>query len=596
MTIARLNRVSLCGIQEAKEGTLKVLQSLGVMHLIPLRPAEPLRPLDPEGRHRAETAFRHLMESPERRRPHRPGYHFDLDGTIELILQNRRRLRSLGDRRDELLARIEDLEPWGDFALPALEDLGGLRLWLYPLPIKDRGALARLDLPWAIVGRGPTTLHLVVIAREEPPPEALPVGRIRAGQGPLSRLRAELVDTEIAIEEAEAERASLSRWRFLLGSVLTAAEDEDSRREAAEQSLDEGPIFAVQGWAPVDRIRDLEALAKARGLALLAEAPVPEDRPPTLLRAPRGLASASDLTAFYTSPGYRSWDPSLVVFVSFALFFAMILADAGYAALIGAATALFWGRLGRSESGRHLRVLLAVLAGTSFAYGVLAGSYFGLAPPPRSLAAWLDRIDVTDFGTMMRVSVGVGALHLTVAHAAAVWLSRGALGGALAPLGWIAAIWGGMALWIGGESAADWGGGLLAAGLVAVFAGAAAASNGPEGGWLRRLLAGLQGLSGVTRQFGDLLSYLRLFALGLASASLAATFNGLAADIRASTPGLGLLLGLLVLFFGHGVTFLLGIMSGVVHGLRLNYIEFFGWGLTEEGYPFRPFAKKEVSA
>jgi V/A-type H+-transporting ATPase subunit I len=52
----------------------------------------------------------------------------------------------------------------------------------------------------------------------------------------------------------------------------------------------------------------------------------------------------------------------------------------------------------------------------------------------------------------------------------------------------------------------------------------------------------------------------------------------------------------LVLLFGHGVTFLLGIMSGVVHGLRLNYIEFFGWGLTEEGYPFQTFAKKEVSA
>jgi len=107
---------------------------------------------------------------------------------------------------------------------------------------------------------------------------------------------------------------------------------------------------------------------------------------------------------------------------------------------------------------------------------------------------------------------------------------------------------------------------------------------------------GLQGLVGLSKQFGDLLSYLRLFALGLASASLAATFNGLAADLQAAIPGLGLLLALIILLFGHGITFLLGIMSGVVHGLRLNYIEFFGWGLTEEGYPFRSFAKREVSA
>jgi len=103
-------------------------------------------------------------------------------------------------------------------------------------------------------------------------------------------------------------------------------------------------------------------------------------------------------------------------------------------------------------------------------------------------------------------------------------------------------------------------------------------------------------LTGITRKFGDLLSYLRLFALGLASASLAATFNGLAMDIHAANTGLGLLFAVLVLVFGHTVTFLLGVMSGVVHGLRLNFIEFFGWGLTEEGYPFKAFAKREAPA
>jgi len=86
---------------------------------------------------------------------------------------------------------------------------------------------------------------------------------------------------------------------------------------------------------------------------------------------------------------------------------------------------------------------------------------------------------------------------------------------------------------------------------------------------------------------------MRLFALGLASASLAATFNAIAGGIVEGMPGVGILLALLVLLFGHAVNLALGIMSGLVHGLRLNFIEFFGWALSGEGYPFRPLARRE---
>ena len=190
-----------------------------------------------------------------------------------------------------------------------------------------------------------------------------------------------------------------------------------------------------------------------------------------------------------------------------------------------------------------------------------------------------------------------GAIHLTVAHGAVAWLARRRGGEIWAPLGWIVAIWGGILAWLGGDGATTFGLGLVAAGLAGVFWGSAAKQPvATPLDWLKRLGAGAMSLTGITRKFGDLLSYLRLFALGLASASLAATFNGLAMDIHAANPGLGLLFAVLVLLFGHTVTFLLGVMSGVVHGLRLNFIEFFGWGLTEEGYPFKAFAKREAPA
>ena len=109
---------------------------------------------------------------------------------------------------------------------------------------------------------------------------------------------------------------------------------------------------------------------------------------------------------------------------------------------------------------------------------------------------------------------------------------------------------------------------------------------------LMRLLDGLWALTGVTRIFGDVLSYLRLFALGLASASLALTFNDLAHQ-ASQVQGLGLLFAILILFVGHLLNLMLALMSGVVHGLRLNYIEFYNWALSGEGYAFQPFNKKE---
>jgi V/A-type H+/Na+-transporting ATPase subunit I len=106
-----------------------------------------------------------------------------------------------------------------------------------------------------------------------------------------------------------------------------------------------------------------------------------------------------------------------------------------------------------------------------------------------------------------------------------------------------------------------------------------------------RLVDGLKGLADLSKAFGDVLSYLRLFALGLAAIKLAEAFNYLAASAFAF-KGAGVLLGLLVLVAGHAINFAMGIMGGVVHGLRLNLIEFFNWSLHEEGEQFRVFANK----
>ncbi|MBB3808616.1 V-type ATP synthase subunit I [Pseudochelatococcus contaminans] len=601
MTIVPMRRITLCGLIGEKEAVLSGLQDLGCVHLIPLSAPGALTTDNPVLRRRTETAFRHLEEAPYKLRPLRPSTEFDQAEVVDEIIANRARLNQLRERVDALEQRIDTLERWGDFKLPPIDDLRGQRLWFYVLPISERIALDAVELPWQIVGRGSTSLYVAIISPDEPPADILPVPRSRTGALPLSDLQEALEDTRDDIEQAEVRRTELTRWLLPLGLRLADAADTDERRAVAEQTLDDDRVFALQGWAPEGATQDLETFARDHGLALVVEEPSAIDQPPTLLNPHERVASGADLTRFYTSPGYRSWDPSLVVFVSFSFFFAMILADAGYAAIIALFVVLFWGKLGKSPATRRARVLLVALSSVAIFYGVLAGSYFGLKLPEGSFLSRFAIIDVHDFDVMMKLSVGIGVIHLSIGLGANAWVYRhvNAINGgivisgkSLTSIGWIVSIWAGFLMWLGdGETLAT---GLtsllLFGGLAAVVLGGATAQ--PGAGFGERAVKGAMALTGITKIFGDILSYLRLFALGLASASLAATFNSLAADIRGEGPAIYVLLSILVLLLGHGVNFGLGIMSGVVHGLRLNFIEFFGWGLSEEGYPFRAFARR----
>jgi V/A-type H+-transporting ATPase subunit I len=287
-----------------------------------------------------------------------------------------------------------------------------------------------------------------------------------------------------------------------------------------------------------------------------------------------------------------------VVFLSFSIFFAMIMADAGYALLLAGFLLVLWRRIGRTTDGLRFRKFLLAIAIASVAYGIAAGSYFGLPPGSGSIWEKLHVIDTTDTILMMQISIAIGVAHLALANVALAW-SRRWSSKMLSSLGWVVILIGGLAFGFGKSGTSpqavltQYGGWALATGMIAVLV---FSSDRPllTFKWRdhgARVLDGLKSLTSVTRAFGDVLSYLRLFALGLASAQLAETFNNLTYQASCCV-GIGTLLAGLVIVFGHGLNFALAIMSGVVHGLRLNCIEFFGWSLPDEGYPFEPFCKK----
>ena len=133
---------------------------------------------------------------------------------------------------------------------------------------------------------------------------------------------------------------------------------------------------------------------------------------------------------------------SAAVLLSFGVFFAMILADAGYALLLVLPLALGWHRLGSSDPGRWLRRVGSLCIGLSLAYGVIIGSYFGLNPAPGSALARVVLIDIGDSASMMTLTIAIGVLHMVYA-CVRNGQRFGKQARALAPLGWGAAIAGG---------------------------------------------------------------------------------------------------------------------------------------------------------
>lgn len=592
MSLVPLRHVTLIGMLADKPAIVAALQELGFLQLVGLRPDDVLaREVGGGPSPEARRALAFLLDSPwQRRRRRSPGRQgFDPVHLQDRALELEQRLRALRDERDFLTIRVRNLAPWGNFEFGTLEQMGGQRLWFYQIPFYQLRAIPA-DLPYTIVHRDHRFAYVVVVTPEEP--TTMPLARVHTGAVSRARLLDRLDEIEAQIEDIQGERAILTRDTTLLAASLARLEDAAARRGAEALALDDTPLFALAAWAPADRVEALQSALADFPLVLRVREPGPDDAPPTLFEPNPRLAGAHSLVTFYMTPGYFTWDPSILVLISFAIMFAMIVADAGYGLVLGLISLLFWRSMAKG-----MRLVVGIVVGATIGYGVLVGSYFGIIPDPLGPLGRVRALDAADPSTMMALSIVLGVIHLVLANAANAWRLRSSA--SLAPIGWIVILLGGL-LAIGSVTGVV--PGFTLAGLITIALGsigvvfftASTTSKGEKVGFGARIGRGLLAMTRLTNAFGDVLSYLRLFALGLASGSLAAAFNELAAKSHAAVQGAGIALALLVLLVGHGLNFLLALMSGVVHGLRLNYIEFFNWGLEDEGKPFRAFRRKEI--
>ena len=509
------------------------------------------------------------------------------------------------DHLNTLHRKANQLTLWGNVELKQLEQLRstGIEIKFFSVAQKD---LAELEAECAeTVAELPGREALVAVIDR--------AGQFQAPEGAkqmpwpdtdLPTVRKEAAEVDASIKQHNKRLAELANLSEAMSRQLKHYQAEADICVVQNSGLSSEALFALQGWAPSRKAESLsESLTEQNINAAVEILPVEQqEQPPTLIEYPRWARPIKALFDMLgTLPGYEEHDVSSFFMVALPIFAAMLIGDAGYGMILTVAGLVFHRRIVRA-AGKPPAHLLIIFGLATMLWGILTANYFGITPQTlidvgregaanTMLAlAPLWRSDGEEARALiMKLSLIVGCTHLVLAHLyTAIKLFPDVR--AYAEIAWmvilvdmLVLIW--YLMFIGVEQMP------AAIGLVLLI-GFLTASwfTAPMSNPLKRFLIGLaSSILPLLSTFSDIMSYIRLFAVGLASYYIAAAFNGLGAQVANSATWIG---GAPIVIFGHTLNLGLAAIAIFAHGVRLNMLEFSNnAGIKWAGYAYRPFKK-----
>ncbi len=519
----------------------------------------------------------------------------------------------ISELRGEVASAKKDLaqrKPWGEFSSESLKKLEarGLKIRFYSCPKKKFDASWAEIQPLQVISESDTAVFFVTVAPESEE-YSFPIEPISAPAGSVNEAEAALEEIQ---KKLDGENRLLGNLKSCSREIEKAYNDKLGELDlyfaevATEKAMD-NYLTVLTGFAPTEDDAKLFKAFDSMDVYYTHEPATKEDNPPIKLHNNWFARNFEVLTGMYGMPVYDEFDPTPVLGPFFMLFFAMCMGDAGYGIVLMLIALYMKLKMQDSSLGKMYR-LIGFLGGMTFFVGLFLGTFFGMSILSASWApAWLKAIcidgwfpdgKIAGFPVQMVLAVAIGVFHICLAMIIKTinFTKRFGFSKTVGTWGWTTLIVGGIIVIALGMTevlsaeAFKW----VIIALAAVSGLAIFIFNTPGRNPLVNIGSGLwDTYNMVTGLLGDVLSYIRLYALGLAGGMLGNAFNIMGTMIlNIPVPVVNWIFSIVILIFGHVLNLAMSCLGAFVHPLRLTFVEYFkNSGYEGAGAKYNPLTK-----
>ena len=481
---------------------------------------------------------------------------------------------------NQLAKEWEERLPWGKFDVENFKKLEEQGLKLHFYKVKSSNFKPEWNENYALseISNDGTTTYFVVVSDDENydfPLKEMPAPDSDAStiEKQIDALRYEIEKKERHLSELKCHEKDIQNELDRTVSKLDLHLAHMSGTKAAADY-----ITVFEGFAPADKEAELKDMLDREGVLYLVDKAKVDDNPPIKLKNNKFVSMFELLTDMYGRPKYNEFDPTVFISIFFMLFFAFCMGDAGYGlVLIGASLALKKVLGNIAPLGITLGIattVIGLLFHTFFSVDMLTWSWL-----PEAVKSCMLPSQIAGYDGTMVLALLVGIVHICLAMVVKTCQSTKVNGflNSLGTWGWTLLIVGGII--VGGLALIGVIDSVVTKWIIIVIGILSALGifflNDLHRNPLANFGSGLwETYNTATGLLGDVLSYLRLYALGLAGAKLGEAFNAIGVQALGD-GGAGWIAFILIVVIGHTLNVAMCVLGAFVHPLRLNFLEFF---------------------
>ena len=590
--ITKMTKYTFLLLTSDTEGFLREIQDLGVLDITRSR-----KPVDAtSGKlYREAEAIRKEIETVERCDYSRDEQHVELT-----------------DKLSAAEAAHEEKLHWGDVDPEKVRALreAGCQMRFYTVPVKKFDPSWEEQYPVAVIERDEKYVRFICLEKDSEGTSRFQVPETPVAVESIDELATDIAALKASIEQREEELEARKAEIPALQQSHAEKSQELQRYLAQHGSVKaaEDYITVLTGFAPTEEDERLKADLDSKSIYYISEPATAEDNPPIQLKNNWFARNFETLTGMYGMPVYDEFDPTPVLAPFFLLFWAFCMGDAGYGLLLIALGLLLWKKDGFDLLGlkKHWRLVTTLGVGT-FIVGIFLGTFFGInlkevtwIPEGLRNLMLVGKVELGggsyDLAMVAAIAIGIFHICLALVIKAVGITKRAGFKEAVSAWGWVILIVGGLI--VGGLAltnvldATATKIAVIAVGVLSVLG--IFIFNKPGRNPLLNIGACLwdtyQMATGI---LGDVLSYIRLYALGLAGGMLGAAFNNLGGMLLGDNPTWQWFPYVLIVVLGHTLNFAMSCLGAFVHPLRLTFVEYFkNSGYEGKGQEYQPLTNE----